>query len=204
MLISIGVNYVAGLLMEKYDEKPKVRKICFWVAFIVTLGFCFSLKCTNFPFPISMLCWHWAALLVLRNLHRRWESELLYLPDFGNYTIGILQAQNQGWNTTLIDFGAFVVLFPRMIARSYTFCIPDIQAKGLKEPLRVTPLPRLRKVGLFIMGLARQDSACRYHRLFCGPRGATLGIFNVSPPLCMGWAYWHTTSRSISISAAIR
>lgn len=48
MLISIGVNYVAGLLMEKYDEKPKVRKICFWVAFVVTLGFLLFFKYTNF------------------------------------------------------------------------------------------------------------------------------------------------------------
>lgn len=48
MLISIGVNYVAGLLMEKYDEKPKVRKICFWVTFVVTLGFLLFFKYTNF------------------------------------------------------------------------------------------------------------------------------------------------------------
>ena len=48
MLISIGVNYIAGLLMEKYDDRPKVRRVCFWSAFAVTLGFLLFFKYTNF------------------------------------------------------------------------------------------------------------------------------------------------------------
>ena len=48
MLISIGVNYVAGLLMERYDQRPQLRRICFWLAFAITLGFLLFFKYTNF------------------------------------------------------------------------------------------------------------------------------------------------------------
>lgn len=34
--------------MERYDHNEKARKACFWVAFLVTLGFLLFFKYTNF------------------------------------------------------------------------------------------------------------------------------------------------------------
>lgn len=96
MLISIGVNYVAGLLMEKYDEKPKVRKICFWVTFVVTLGFLLFFKYTNFFLSnINAFVWHWAAAFGFFGIPSAAGNQLLYLPDSGVHH-RCLQAQNQG------------------------------------------------------------------------------------------------------------
>lgn len=150
MLISIGVNYVAGLLMEKYDEKPKVRKICFWVAFVVTLGFLLFFKYTNFFLSnINALFGIGLPLLDSSEFHLPLGISF-YTFQILAYTIDVYKRKIKVEHN-LIDFGAFVVLFPQLIAGPIVL-YSDIN-KELKN--RKITLAQIEEgVGLFIMGLA--------------------------------------------------
>ena len=115
MLISIGINYVAGLLMERYDHNEKARKACFWVAFLVTLGFLLFFKYTNF-FLSNINALLGLSLPLL-------DSVEFHLPlGISFYTFQILAYTMDVYRRkikvehNLIDFGAFVVLFPQLIA----------------------------------------------------------------------------------------
>jgi len=48
MLLSIVVNYVCGILLGKYDENPKARKIVLIVSLVFNLGMLFFFKYFNF------------------------------------------------------------------------------------------------------------------------------------------------------------
>ena len=138
MLISIGINYVAGLLMERYDHNEKARKACFWVAFLVTLGF------------------------------------LLFLA----YTMDVYRRKIKVEHN-LIDFGAFVVLFPQLIAGPIVL-YSDISRELKSRKITLAQIDE--GVGLFIMGLASKI-------LLADTIGAlwtevqTLGFSQVSTPL---------------------
>lgn len=178
MLISIGVNYVAGLLMEKYDEKPKVRKICFWVTFVVTLGFLLFFKYTNFFLSnINALFGIGLPLLDSSEFHLPLGISF-YTFQILAYTIDVYKRKIKVEHN-LIDFGAFVVLFPQLIAGPIVL-YSDIN-KELKN--RKITLAQIEEgVGLFIMGLASKI-------LLADTIGSlwtevqTLGFSNVSTPL---------------------
>ena len=115
MLISIGVNYVAGLLMEKYDEKPKVRKICFWVAFVVTLGFLLFFKYTNFFLSnINALFGIGLPLLDSSEFHLPLGISF-YTFQILSYTIDLYRGDVEVQRNP-VSFALYVALFPQLIA----------------------------------------------------------------------------------------
>ncbi len=178
MLISIGVNYIAGLLMEKYDDRPKVRRVCFWSAFAVTLGFLLFFKYTNFF--LSNINGLFGLDLPLLS------SDVFHLPlGISFYTFQILAYTIDVYKRkikvehNLIDFGAFVVLFPQLIAGPIVL-YSDIN-KELKS--RKITLAQIEEgVGLFIMGLGSKI-------LLADTIGALwsevqmIGFSNISTPL---------------------
>ncbi len=150
MLISIGVNYVAGLLMEKYDQKEGIRRACFWFSFAVTLGFLLFFKYTNFflsnlnaAFGLSL------PLLPASEFHLPLGISF-YTFQILAYTIDVYRRKIKVEHN-LIDFGAFVVLFPQLIAGPIVL-YPDI-SRELKSR-KITLAQVDEGVGLFIMGLA--------------------------------------------------
>ena len=150
MFVSIGVNYLAGLLMEKFDQKPKARKVTFWVAFVITLGFLLFFKYTNF-FISNLNALFGIGLPML-------DSSEFHLPlGISFYTFQILAYTIDVYRRkikvehNLIDFGAFVVLFPQLIAGPIVL-YSDI-SRELKHR-RITLEQIEEGVGLFIMGLA--------------------------------------------------
>lgn len=150
MLISIGVNYVAGLLMEKYDQKEGIRRACFWFSFAVTLGFLLFFKYTNFflsnlnaAFGLSL------PLLPASEFHLPLGISF-YIFQILAYTIDVYRRKIKVEHN-LIDFGAFVVLFPQLIAGPIVL-YPDI-SRELKNR-KITLAQVDEGVGLFIMGLA--------------------------------------------------
>lgn len=178
MLISIGVNYVAGLLMEKYDEKPKVRKICFWVAFVVTLGFLLFFKYTNFFLSnINALFGIGLPLLDSSEFHLPLGISF-YTFQILAYTIDVYKRKIKVEHN-LIDFGAFVVLFPQLIAGPIVL-YSDISRELKSRKITLSQIDE--GVGLFIMGLASKI-------LLADTIGAlwtevqTLGFSQVSTPL---------------------
>ena len=178
MLISIGINYVAGLLMERYDHNEKARKACFWVAFLVTLGFLLFFKYTNFFLSnINALLGPSLPLL---------DSAEFHLPlGISFYTFQILAYTMDVYRRkikvehNLIDFGAFVVLFPQLIAGPIVL-YSDISRELKSRKITLAQIDE--GVGLFIMGLASKI-------LLADTIGAlwtevqTLGFSQVSTPL---------------------
>ena len=178
MLISIGVNYVAGLLMERYDQRPQLRRICFWLAFAITLGFLLFFKYTNFFVGnINALFGTSLPLLSSTEFHLPLGISF-YTFQILAYTIDVYRRKIKVEHN-LIDFGAFVVLFPQLIAGPIVL-YPDI-SKEMKH--RTITLAQVEEgVGLFIMGLGSKI-------LLADTVGAlwtevqTLGFANVSTPL---------------------
>ena len=178
MLISIGINYVAGLLMERYDHNEKARKACFWVAFLVTLGFLLFFKYTNF-FLSNINALLGLSLPLL-------DSAEFHLPlGISFYTFQILAYTMDVYRRkikvehNLIDFGAFVVLFPQLTAGPIVL-YSDISRELKSRKITLAQIDE--GVGLFIMGLASKI-------LLADTIGAlwtevqTLGFSQVSTPL---------------------
>ena len=117
MLISIGVNYVAGLLMERYDQRPQLRRICFWLAFAITLGFLLFFKYTNFFVGnINALFGTSLPLLSSTEFHLPLGISF-YTFQILAYTIDVYRRKIKVEHN-LIDFGAFVVLVPAADCRT--------------------------------------------------------------------------------------
>ena len=178
MLVSIAVNYVAGLLMERYDQKEKVRKLSFWVVFVITLGFLLFFKYTNFFLSnINALLGTSLPLLSASEFHLPLGISF-YTFQILAYTIDVYRRKIRVEHN-IIDFGAFVVLFPQLIAGPIVL-YSDI-SRELKH--RKITLEQIDEgVGLFIMGLASKI-------LLADTVGAlwtevqTLGFENISTPL---------------------
>ena len=178
MLISIGINYVAGLLMERYDHNEKARKACFWVAFLVTLGFLLFFKYTNFFLSnINALLGLSLPLLDSAEFHLPLGISF-YTFQTLSYTIDVYR-HDVGSEKNIIDFGAYVVMFPQLIAG------PIVKYRDISRELKsrkITLAQIDEGVGLFIMGLASKI-------LLADTIGAlwtevqTLGFSQVSTPL---------------------
>lgn len=178
MLVSIAVNYVAGLLMEHFDKKEGVRRACFWIAFAITLGFLLFFKYTNFFLSnINALLGTSLPLLSSSEFHLPLGISF-YTFQILAYTIDVYRRKIKVEHN-LIDFGTFVVLFPQLIAGPIVL-YSDI-SRELKH--RKITLEQINDgAGLFIMGLASKI-------LLADTIGAlwtevqTLGFANVSTPL---------------------
>lgn len=178
MLVSIAVNYVAGLLMERFDKKEGVRRACFWIAFAITLGFLLFFKYTNFFLSnINALLGTNLPLLSSSEFHLPLGISF-YTFQILAYTIDVYRRKIKVEHN-LIDFGTFVVLFPQLIAGPIVL-YSDI-SRELKH--RKITLEQINDgAGLFIMGLASKI-------LLADTIGAlwtevqTLGFANVSTPL---------------------
>ena len=178
MLVSIAVNYVAGLLMERFDKKEGVRRACFWIAFAITLGFLLFFKYTNFFLSnINALLGTSLPLLSSSEFHLPLGISF-YTFQILAYTIDVYRRKIKVEHN-LIDFGTFVVLFPQLIAGPIVL-YSDI-SRELKH--RKITLEQINDgAGLFIMGLASKI-------LLADTIGAlwtevqTLGFANVSTPL---------------------
>ncbi|WP_296628371.1 MBOAT family O-acyltransferase [uncultured Negativibacillus sp.] len=178
MLVSIAVNYVAGLLMERFDKKEGVRRACFWIAFAITLGFLLFFKYTNFFLSnINALLGTSLPLLSSSEFHLPLGISF-YTFQIMAYTIDVYRRKIKVEHN-LIDFGTFVVLFPQLIAGPIVL-YSDI-SRELKH--RKITLEQINDgAGLFIMGLASKI-------LLADTIGAlwtevqTLGFANVSTPL---------------------
>lgn len=178
MLISIGINYVAGLLMERYDHNEKARKACFWVAFLVTLGFLLFFKYTNFFLSnINALLGLSLPLLDSAEFHLPLAISF-YTFQILAYTMDVYRRKIKVEHN-LIDFGAFVVLFPQLIAGPIVL-YSDISRELKSRKITLAQIDE--GVGLFIMGLASKI-------LLADTIGAlwtevqTLGFSQVSTPL---------------------
>ena len=132
MVALILINYVCGLAIEHFDAKPALRKVFLLIALIGSLGMLFYFKYANF---------------VLRSANALLGTALSYSIDV--YRRDVKAERN------IIDFGAYVVMFPQLIAG------PIVKYRDVSNQLHVYKhrytLSQIEEgMTLFTFGLAKK------------------------------------------------
>ncbi len=149
MFASIFVDYFASLGIEKYREKKKVTLVFLWISICFNLGMLFFFKYFNFFIDnvnsIFNLAFNHVKVTLPLGIS-------FYTFQTMSYTIDVYRG-NVRAEKNIINFGAFVCLFPQLIAGpivKYT----DIN-KELKE--RIIHRDQIEEgIELFIIGLGRK------------------------------------------------
>lgn len=148
MFVSILVNYGAGLMMEKYEDKKSLRRSCLVISLAVTLGFLLFFKYTNF-FIQNLNGIFGLGLAPVDALKKLPLGISFYTFQIAAYTIDVYRNKIKAEHN-IIDFSAFVVLFPQLIAG------PIVLYSDINEKMksRTVSLQGAEDgVRLFIMGL---------------------------------------------------
>ena len=114
MVALILINYVCGLAIEHFDAKPALRKVFLLIALIGSLGMLFYFKYANF---------------VLRSANALLGTAFAEIQGIGTLPLGIsfytfqtlsysidVYRRDVKAERNIIDFGAYVVMFPQLIA----------------------------------------------------------------------------------------
>ena len=153
MVSLILINYVCGLAIEHFDAKPALRKACLLIALIGSLGMLFYFKYANF---------------VLRSANALLGTAFAEIQGIGTLPLGIsfytfqtlsysidVYRRDVKAERNIIDFGAYVVMFPQLIAG------PIVKYRDVSNQLHVYKhrytLSQIEEgMTLFTFGLAKK------------------------------------------------
>jgi len=175
MVASIVVDYVASNGIRKYGENKLKRKLFLLMSVFFNLGMLGFFKYTNFFIEnINALLGTSIGMLSLTLP----LGISFYTFQTMSYTIDVYRGKVEA-EKNIIDFGAFVVLFPQLIAGPivrYTDVALELKTRTLK-------LDRIESgIATFIMGLGRKVLIANS----CGALWTeveTIGFANISAPL---------------------
>ena len=182
MVALILINYVCGLAIEHFDAKPALRKVFLLIALIGSLGMLFYFKYANF---------------VLRSANALLGTAFAEIQGIGTLPLGIsfytfqtlsysidVYRRDVKAERNIIDFGAYVVMFPQLIAG------PIVKYRDVSNQLHVYKhrytLSQIEEgMTLFTFGLAKKvllaDAIGALWTDIIGAGG--VGLANVSTPL---------------------
>ncbi len=148
MVSVILVNYLAGLLIEKWREKQALRRVVLTVSVLFSVGFLAFFKYSNF---------------LILNVNALVGTAIPYLEVTKNLPLGISFYTFQIMTYTIdvylrkidaehnfINFGTFVVLFPQLIAGPIVKYI-DIRRELHERTISLADIQD--GIALFILGL---------------------------------------------------
>mgnify|MGYP002224975269 CR=1 FL=1 len=188
MVALILINYISGLCIEHFDQKPALRRTFLLVALIGSLGMLFYFKYANF---------------VLRSANALLGTAFAEIQGIGTLPLGISFYTFQTLSYTIdvyrrevktehniIDFGAYVVMFPQLIAG------PIVKYRDVSAQLHVYKhrysLQQIEEgMTLFTFGLAKKvllaDAVGALWTDIIGiadsPSTTFVGLANASTPL---------------------
>ena len=147
MVVSILVDYFCGQGIKRWGQKPALRRMFLIFSMVLNLGMLFFFKYTNFFLEnISAITG-----LALPQLSLTLPLGIsFYTFQTMSYTIDVYRGKVEA-EDNIIDFGAFVVLFPQLIAG------PIVKYSDVAYELKHRQMETGRMaegVRLFIMGLA--------------------------------------------------
>ena len=129
MVALILINYLSGLAIEHFDAKPALRRFFLLVALVGSLGMLFYFKYANF---------------VLRSVNALLGTAFAEIQGIGTLPLGIsfytfqtlsysidVYRRDVKAERNIIDFGAYVVMFPQLIAG------PIVKYRDVSEQLHV-------------------------------------------------------------------
>ena len=182
MVALILINYISGLCIEHFDQKPALRRTFLLVALIGSLGMLFYFKYANF---------------VLRSANALLGTAFAEIQGIGTLPLGIsfytfqtlsysidVYRRDVKAERNIIDFGAYVVMFPQLIAG------PIVKYRDVSNQLHVYrhrySLQQIEEgMTLFTFGLAKKvilaDSIAALWQDIIGTGG--IGLANASLPL---------------------
>ncbi len=192
MVALILINYISGLCIEHFDQKPVLRRTFLLVALIGSLGMLFYFKYANF---------------VLRSANALLGTAFAEIQGIGTLPLGIsfytfqtlsysidVYRRDVKAERNIIDFGAYVVMFPQLIAG------PIVKYRDVSTQLHVYrhrySLQQLEEgMTLFTFGLAKKvllaDAIGALGRTSSALRTALpppLWALPMHPPRWCGWA----------------
>ena len=153
MVALILINYISGLCIEHFDQKPALRRTFLLVALIGSLGMLFYFKYANF---------------VLRSANALLGTAFAEIQGIGTLPLGIsfytfqtlsysidVYRRDVKAERNIIDFGAYVVMFPQLIAG------PIVKYRDVSNQLHVYKhrytLSQIEEgMTLFTFGLAKK------------------------------------------------
>ena len=153
MVALILINYLSGLAIEHFDAKPALRRFFLLVALIGSLGMLFYFKYANF---------------VLRSVNALLGTAFAEIQGIGTLPLGIsfytfqtlsysidVYRRDVKAERNIIDFGAYVVMFPQLIAG------PIVKYRDVSDQLHVYKhrynLKQIEEgMTLFTFGLAKK------------------------------------------------
>ena len=187
MVVLILINYVSGLLMERFAGHAGLRRAVLIFSIVGSLSMLVFFKYTNFLIN---------SLNALAGLNIAPVAGLEVLPlgisfytfQTMSYSIDVYR-QDVKTEHNIIDFGAYVVMFPQLIAG------PIVKYRDVSNQLHVyegrITLDRIEQgVSLFVFGLAKKvllaDAIGQLWTDIIGVKGsatAAIGLANASTPL---------------------
>ena len=191
MVVLILINYISGLCMEKFGQNQKARKFFLIFSVVGSLSMLVFFKYTNFIlvtinslFGLSIGMIEAATVLPL--------GISFYTFQTMSYSIDVYRRDVETEHN-IIDFGAYVVMFPQLIAG------PIVKYRDVAEQLHVYKdrynLAQIQDgICLFIFGLAKKvliaDTVSHLWYDIIGTYGgdgqmvtAGVGLANASTPL---------------------
>lgn len=112
MLLSTAIDYCAGLIMHKYDDRPKVRLVCLIVSLVMNIGLLSVFKYLGFIINSANAWFGWT--IPNPNLPLPIGISFFTFQSM-SYTIDLYR-RNIKVQKNPVSFIAFVSLFPQIVA----------------------------------------------------------------------------------------
>ncbi len=153
MLLLIAINYICGLAMERFGEKIAIRRVFLLIGVVGSLSMLFYFKYANFVIGI---------INGLLGVNIGLISGISVLPlgisfytfQTLSYTIDVYRKEVKTEHN-IIDFGAYVVMFPQLIAGPIVK-YRDVSAQLHVYKNRITMRQLEEGVVIFTFGLAKK------------------------------------------------
>ncbi len=188
MLVLIAINYISGLAMEKFSEHKGMRLFWLWFAVVGSLSMLVFFKYTNFILT-SVNALFGLSIELIKGVEVLPLGISFYTFQTLSYSIDVYRNEVNAEHN-VIDFGAYVVMFPQLIAG------PIVKYREVSDQLHVYKnrynLAQIEEgVTLFIFGLAKKvllaDTIGKLWSDIVGVAGdptiTSIGLANASTPL---------------------
>ena len=187
MVVLILINYVSGLLMERFEGHTCLRRVVLVFSIVGSLSMLVFFKYTNFLIN-SLNALAGLSIAPVAGLEVLPLGISFYTFQTMSYSIDVYR-QDVKTEHNIIDFGAYVVMFPQLIAG------PIVKYRDVSNQLHVyegrITLDRIEQgVSLFVFGLAKKvllaDAIGQLWTDIIGVKGSTtaaIGLANASTPL---------------------
>ena len=187
MVVLILINYVSGLLMERFEGHTGLRRVVLVFSIVGSLSMLVFFKYTDFLIN-SLNALAGLSIAPVAGLEVLPLGISFYTFQTMSYSIDVYR-QDVKTEHNIIDFGAYVVMFPQLIAG------PIVKYRDVSNQLHVyegrITLDRIEQgVSLFVFGLAKKvllaDAIGQLWTDIIGVKGSTtaaIGLANASTPL---------------------